>query len=518
MSQKTVIQPGVWVVLLIIVLVGAYFGITTLQKNGMLSKVSGVVAPKNQQQNTIKVSKIEGKKPIVVAVNTWVGFAPGVFLNNGFHASADSRFTKEFGVPVEIIKMDNFDESRAAWKSGQVDIICNTADVLSTEIPNLMQHQPKVFIQIDWSRGGDKIVVERGINQVSDLKGKTIGLAIGSPSQTLIINAIQSGGVAYSDLLIKPFLTAMQAAEAFKAGKVQAAIVWSPDDEDCLAARPGSKVLISTQQASFAIADVFYAKEEFINTHFKEIAGFTAGWLKAAAELNSNPSSRAEAQKLMATYFNVPEAVMNLDNARFCTYGDNVNFFNLLPTQCKCVKGEDLYTKMAIAFNKIGLAPDNVPSWRSITNISILESIKDQFTGRENDAEEGTSFTKPTIEMKSTPAIATKRITINFTTNSYTLSEEAKNIIDQDFVPIAKSFAGYRVRIEGNTDSTGSVQTNKSLSLKRAKAVADYLSNTYSFDSNRFIIVGNGPDNPIASNDSESGRAENRRTDFELLE
>jgi NitT/TauT family transport system substrate-binding protein len=316
--------------------------------------------------------------------------------------------------------------------------------------------------------------------------------------------------------------TAGDAKNAFINGSVDVAIVWSPDDEDCLAAVPGSKVLISTKEAQFCIADVFYAKEEFIKSHRKEIEGFTAGMLKAAAELNSNPAARAAAQKLMAKCFNVPEAIMNLDNARFCTYGDNENFFNLTPTRCKCVNGEDLYTKMAAAFNKISLngakmAPDNVPPWRTITDISILLAIKDNFTSPEDAAEEGTTFTAPTKEMKTAPAVATKRVTINFKTGVSALSDEARYIVDRDFIPIAKGFMGFRVRIEGNTDNVGSAQNNKSLSFKRANAVANYLTSQYSFDKNRFIIVGNGPDKPIADNDTEEGKAANRRTDFELV-
>ena len=49
------------------------------------------------------------------------------------------------------------------------------------------------------------------------------------------------------------------------------------------------------------------------------------------------------------------------------------------------------------------------------------------------------------------------------------------------------------------------------------QAVADYLVSKYGFDSHRFVVVGNGPRKPVASNDTESGRARNRRTDFELL-
>jgi len=515
MARKVYIQPGVWIILIAVLMVGAFFGIKALQKSGGLGKVAEAVAPSGKA--SVKPIKLAGKEPLIVAINTWVGYAPIVYFNNGLNPSQESRFMKEYGVPVQIMIMDNFDDSRNAFKANKVDVISNTADVLPTEINSLMDFAPKVFLQVDWSRGGDKIVVRPGINSISDLRGKSVALAIGTPSQTLIIRAIESGEVSYDELNVKKMQTALQAAEAFKAGEVDAAIVWSPDDEDCMTAIPGAKVLISTKEAAYTIADVFYAKDEVLTRKRKEISAFVAGCLTAAAELNGNSSARKEAQKLMTTSFNVPEVVMNLDFARFTTYGDNENFFNLLPTQCKCVKGEDLYTKMARAFNKIGLAPDNVPAWRTITDISFLVDLKGSFGGAEHMAEAGTSFDKPTEAHKMAPAVATKHITINFATGSYALSDDARYIIDRDFGPIAKSFAGFRIRIEGNTDNVGSVSMNKSLSYKRAKAVADFLVSTYSFDMNRFVIMGNGPDSPVASNDTEAGRAANRRTDFELI-
>jgi NitT/TauT family transport system substrate-binding protein len=519
MAKKVYIQPGVWVVLIVIAIVGAFFGIQALKKNGGLEKVTNAVAPASGGSSgpVIKVTKVQGVKPLIVVVNTWVGYASIVYYNGGLDATATSRFYTEQGVPIQIVIMENFTDSRNAWRNGLADVITNTADVLPTEVGGLISFEPKVFGQCDWSRGGDKVIVRPGINNISDLKGKTVGVAIGTPSQTLIIRSIETGEVAYEDIIVKPMGTAGDAKNAFINGSVDVAIVWSPDDEDCLAAVPGSKVLISTKEAQFCIADVFYAKAEYIKNHRKEIEGFTAGMLKAAAELNSNPAARTAAQKLMAKCFNVPEIVMNLDNARFCTYGDNENFFNLTPTRCKCVNGEDLYTKMAVAFNKIKLAPDNVPPWRNITDISILLAIKDKFNSPEDAAEEGTVFTKPTEVMKTVPAVATKRVTINFKTGVSALSDEARYIVDREFIPVAKGFAGFRVRIEGNTDNVGSAQSNKALSLRRAKAVAEYLSTQYSFDKNRFIIVGNGPDKPVADNSMDEGKAANRRTDFELV-
>ena len=73
------------------------------------------------------------------------------------------------------------------------------------------------------------------------------------------------------------------------------------------------------------------------------------------------------------------------------------------------------------------------------------------------------------------------------------------------------------MRIEGNTDNVGSEASNKLLSERRAQAVADYLATEHNLPRNKFVIVGNGSTKPVADNDTEKGRAKNRRTDFQLL-
>ncbi len=95
--------------------------------------------------------------------------------------------------------------------------------------------------------------------------------------------------------------------------------------------------------------------------------------------------------------------------------------------------------------------------------------------------------------------------------------ENAKYIIDKEFVGIAKAFGNARIRVEGNTDNTGNYNSNIALSQRRAQSVVDYLVQEYKMPRNRFIVKGNGPNNPIASNDTDNGRGQNRRTDFELV-
>ena len=66
-------------------------------------------------------------------------------------------------------------------------------------------------------------------------------------------------------------------------------------------------------------------------------------------------------------------------------------------------------------------------------------------------------------------------------------------------------------------DNVGNLASNKALSLKRAQSVANYLIKEHNMPANRFVIVGNGPDKPIADNNTADGKSKNRRTDFELL-
>ena len=72
------------------------------------------------------------------------------------------------------------------------------------------------------------------------------------------------------------------------------------------------------------------------------------------------------------------------------------------------------------------------------------------------------------------------------------------------------------VYVEGHTDNIGTEEYNKELSLARARAVAREL-NKRGCATNRIRIYGAGSTKPIASNDTEEGRARNRRVDVALV-
>ena len=498
--------------------------LTTLAEALILTVVVGLVltgvyffmSPTVDTRTNISLNKDE--KIVRIAVNTWGGFAGGQYWNKGFKASKESNFYRDSKLLVDFVLIDDFTASREALKSGEVDLIWSTADLFPTDAPNLPD-DVKIVFQADWSRGGDAVVSRPGIEKVSDLKGKKVAVSLLTPSHTLLISLLEQSGLTLNDIEVVETANAMDAASMFKSGQVDAAIVWSPDDLDCLDAVKGSKILTSTKTATHIIADVFVAKDKFIVDNKESLVALYEGWMKGAAELNANEASRHEAAKILAENFEgVDEAFCftAINNARLCTHGDNLNFFGLNKTY-QGVTGENIWNKMTVAYGKLGYVPTQM-NWRVVHTEDIVKSANmTGVTGQES--EKIKEFVAPTKEMgdkDKVVAVSTKSASINFETGKFELSDEAKFTVDKEFVDLAKITTTARIRIVGNTDNTGSYDVNIALSTKRANAVADYLVNEYGIKRNRIVIVGNGPKEAIK--DKVTGSDEKyRRTDFELI-
>jgi len=492
--------------LIILLLVGGVFGAFQLLKpktgTGVLSKVFG-----------------GNDTDITLAVNTWTGFAPIVWMNGGsLEPNKDSRLYKEYGIKLRVKILDVFEDSRNTFKSDQVNVVYCTTDALPVEMgakSGMSELNAQQFLQVDFSRGGDLCVVRKGINKVSDLKGKTVAVAEGTASNTLLIKILESNGLSMSDIVLKKVTDGIEAAKLFKAGAVDAAIIWTPDDGDCLAAIPGSKVLFSTKSAGYVIADGLVAKKDFIESNKKMLIKFSEAWLTANGELNADPTLRDEAAAAFAKCFNVDLAFAKngLKNVRLTTAGDNKNFFGLNSTY-QGVTGEQMYSKMSIVYSGLKLTISPL-AWRGVSNTTIVEGLTITTTDK-NAAEGDVKFTAVTEEIKNKEAVSDKKVSINFETGSYFLTDDNKAIIDREFVGIAKSFGMARVRIEGNTDAVGNPTTNQTLSLKRAQSVANYLISEQGFDKNRFIVIGNGSKKAIADGVTTASEAY-RMTQFQLV-
>lgn len=104
---------------------------------------------------------------------------------------------------------------------------------------------------------------------------------------------------------------------------------------------------------------------------------------------------------------------------------------------------------------------------------------------------------------------------ILFATNSYALP--ANGLVElQQLIQILEDNPTLKVEISGHTDNTGNAKDNLTLSANRAKAIVDYLTEK-GIAGNRLSYKGYGDTQPIADNNTESGKAKNRRTSFTII-
>ena len=103
---------------------------------------------------------------------------------------------------------------------------------------------------------------------------------------------------------------------------------------------------------------------------------------------------------------------------------------------------------------------------------------------------------------------------ITFASNSADISSSFYPTLNS-LVLVFKEFNKNGVNIVGHTDSTGSQELNQSLSQRRAQSVANYLT-ANGVPGQRISAYGAGPSQPIASNASDAGRAQNRRVEINL--
>lgn len=105
---------------------------------------------------------------------------------------------------------------------------------------------------------------------------------------------------------------------------------------------------------------------------------------------------------------------------------------------------------------------------------------------------------------------------IYFATGSDTIRPESTGTLTEIARMLAQN-SDLRLRIEGHTDDVGDPESNRALSDRRAHAVMTYLVNDHGIDASRLEAIGKGEDEPVADNDTEEGRQNNRRVELVRL-
>jgi NitT/TauT family transport system substrate-binding protein len=455
-------------------------------------------------------------RPLIVGINTWAGHAPGIVFNNGMDPNAGSQYKSKYGMDVKFVLLEDPAAKLAAFRSGEVDIMWNTVDNWAREASILAEQnqQAKSIIMQDWSRGGDGIAALSTIKSIEDLKGHRIACTQFTPSHFLLLYLLSQSGLSPEDRAAVEknimFTTdAPSAAAAFKARQVDAAVTWEPDLSGAVTARGNeAHVLVSTQAATNIIADTLCARQAVIDQAPETVRDFVRGWLDGIEMIKNNPNQSYEIVGKALKLDNETVSGM-LSGLKLTPYADNAQFYGLTGSKAHY---ETLFDTAFVIWRRKGLVTKSVDA-KGWADTRFLQAVASAYPGQK--VEEAPVIARAPSE-RDVP-ILHQQIQIQFTPGSDEIMPGSYLLLDK-LGETMTSFGSTVLRVEGNTDSTGSSSGNVSLSERRAQSVRNYIVKNFpNIPPTRFQTIGRGASNPIAENTSEAGRQQNRRTDIKVI-
>lgn len=478
------------------------------------------------------------------ALNVWAGWSPIIYANDGFKPGKVWQTPDGKPFKIELVLIDNPVIMRDAYAAGEVHIGWATLDMVplfleglvdATGKPKDSRVMPRIYQQVDFSNGGDGIVVRDTIKTVKDLVGKKLVLAQNSPSQFFALNMLVAGGVQPGEVDMVYTEDAFQAAAAFNANKDLAGCVsWAPDIYNLEKAR-GNRMLVTTQTANRLIADIWFARADFAKDHPDKVEAIVRGIFDAMEELKTE-TARAKVAELMAAGYNIPatDTLAMLGDAHSTNWAENYQFF---VNRNNPANFERIWKQAYYLYRRVGAISNPPVPFDQVMDFSVIQKLGREPKYAETKDEYTRALPAKTLSQirAENEEILTNTVVIHFYPNSWDLRKKIVRRIDgreveepydagvdlvlDEVGALAQQFGNSRIVIEGHTDGSmrGQVPASmvKELSRQRAGAVQEALVERFSFDPNRFAVDGLGWERP-ADPEQTDNHALNRRVEIKV--
>ena len=499
----------------------------TFRPADKLPPVKGVSAYKPLEDETVRF-----------ALNVWAGWAPIIRANGGFKAGKLWQTPGGKPFKVELVLIDDPVQMRDAYAAGEVHIGWATLDMLPLFVDSFAKDSrimPRVYQQVDFSNGGDGIVVRDSIKTVRDLAGKKLVMAQNSPSQFFALNMLVAGGLQPADVEMVYTDDAFQAAAAFNADKSLAGCVsWAPDIYNLEKAK-GNRMLVTTATANRLIADIWFARADFAQDHPDKVEAIVRGIFDAINDLKAE-AAKAKVAELMAEGFNIPatDTLGMLADAHSTNWAENYQF---LINRNNPANFERIWKQAYRLYRNVGAITNPPVPFDQVMDFSLIQKLgKEPKYGDSKDEYARTLAPKSLSAIRSeNEEILTNTVVVHFFPNSADLRKKITRKIDGrdteepydpsvdlvlgEVATLAQQFGNARIVIEGHTDASmqGKVPADmvKQLSLERAGAVRGELIEQFKFDASRFAVDGLGWDRP-ADMERPDEHSLNRRVEIKV--
>jgi NitT/TauT family transport system substrate-binding protein len=246
-----------------------------------------------------------------IGVNAWPPFEL-------LYLAQNRGYLKDEKVDVELVDFSSFTGILRAYHEGNIDGFLATLN--EVQIADNFHDQPAVILVVDYSYGGDALVVRDGITDLKGLRGKRIAYeesALGSYELERILDLAELGT---NDVVAVSRLPE-EAEREFHKGVVDGVVAYEPGLGRLLRQR-GARVLFSSRDIPGEIVDVMAMRRSVLDGRKDEVLRLLRGWFRAVDELGRHPQEAA-AEMARLEHVTVEELVQSLQGARIPDLAEN---------------------------------------------------------------------------------------------------------------------------------------------------------------------------------------------------
>lgn len=233
----------------------------------------------------------------------------------------EKGFFQKYGVEVEPLYYEVFSRSLPDIASGQIDAGTFTlGDTLS-----LASHTDMLAVAISDDGGASVVVAEPQITNIGDLKGKQVGILLGSAYEIFVDEMLRSAGLHREDVTLVD-IDPENIPQALQSKQLQAGFTWEPFTAQSLA--QGNHVLFSSASLSGLYANAIVFRKDVVAQRPEDVKNYLKAWFEAVEYRANHPR---ESNEIIAKAMGIPVADVPGD-AKLLTLADNLDIYADKPT------------------------------------------------------------------------------------------------------------------------------------------------------------------------------------------
>lgn len=477
---------------------------------------------------------------IDVELSEWPGYAPLIVANGGLSPNPESFFFKKYGFKLKIALSEGEAEAWQALNSGKTAVSATTVDVLALYGNQLKVEVP---IQLDFSRGGDGLLVSKEITSINQLKGKIVAVAQFTESDFLMRFLAQEAGLKVNPLngighaTDPESVNLLFTASAFDAADVfvdsvtrgdkliSGAMTWSPKTIEVPADLPDKVRLLATNRNMLVVADILVVNAGFAKENPTVLRGLVEGILTGVDMINRDPQNTLPiAAKAMG--MTNDDLKSSIQEVHLSNHIENLQFFSTEAGQSG--NFNELYYTAVYAYGK-NIIPNAIAP-EKLVNRSHLDAIGQEGLFAGQTVALGPIKTAEKTEVLEKNPLLTKQIRFMFQPNSaeLDLADAGNQQALADLTNLLKIMPGSYILLRGHLDNTKvsefqakgeayyrkmSVRAIEQSKLRAESVKAAMLKAAPGLDTARLDTEGRGWDEPLPGAKPD----DNRRVEVQLF-